>query len=104
MKLIKNMIYLYFVIKDIIVNIAPNDQGDQIGEFWSGINYKEGKYTVRVVGHVADDMYWVRQWQPKKLGFKGKSWEKKPYTLKKRNKWCRRPSTDTKVTYNKYIV
>ena len=48
------------------------------------INYKEGKYTVRVVGHVADDMYWVRQWQPKKLGFKGKNWEKKAIYIKEK--------------------
>ena len=46
------------------------------------INYKEGKYTVRVVGHVADDMYWVRQWQPKKLEFKGKQWERKANQIK----------------------
>jgi formate-dependent phosphoribosylglycinamide formyltransferase (GAR transformylase) len=48
------------------------------------INYKEGKYTVRVVGHVADDMYWVRQWQPKKLGFKGKQWQKKANYIKEK--------------------
>jgi len=61
-----------------------DDQGDKIGEFWSGINYKEGKYTVRVVGHVADDMYWVRQWQPKVLKFKGKHWEKKAIYIKEK--------------------
>jgi len=29
---------------------TTSDQGDQIGEFWSGINYKVDKYSVRVVG------------------------------------------------------
>jgi hypothetical protein len=59
-----------------------DDQGDKIGEFWSEINYKEGKYTVRVVGHVADDNYWVQQWQPKKLEFKGGRWQKKAIYIK----------------------
>ena len=61
-----------------------DDQGYKIGEFWSGIDYKEGKRTVRVVGHVVDDTYWVRQWQPKKLGFKGKNWEKKAIYIKEK--------------------
>jgi len=63
---------------------ATSDQGYKIGEFWSGIDYKEGKYTVRVVGHVVDDTYWVRQWQPKKLGFKGKNWEQKAIYIKEK--------------------
>ena len=59
-----------------------DDQGYKIGEFWSQINYKERQYTVRVVGHVADDMYWVQQWQPKKLEFKGGRWQKKAIYIK----------------------
>jgi hypothetical protein len=60
---------------------ATSDQGDQIGEFWSGINYKVDKYTVRVVGLV-DGNYWVQQWQPKKLEFKGGRWSKPASCIK----------------------
>jgi hypothetical protein len=59
-----------------------DDQGDKIGEFWSEINYKEGKYTVRVVGLVDDGNYWVQQWQPKKLEFKGGRWSKPASCIK----------------------
>jgi hypothetical protein len=59
-----------------------DDQGYKIGEFWSEINYKEGKYTVRVVGLVDDGNYWVQQWQPKKLEFKGGRWSKPASCIK----------------------
>jgi len=57
-------------------------EGDEIGEFWSKINYKVGRYTVRVVGQKNNGDYWVRQWQPKKLEFKGKQWERKANQIK----------------------
>jgi hypothetical protein len=60
---------------------ATSDQGDQIGEFWSGINYKVDKYTVRVVALV-DGNYWGQQWQPKKLEFKGGRWSKPASCIK----------------------
>ena len=60
------------------------DQGDEIGEFWSKINYKVGRYTVRVVGQKNNGVYWVRQWQPKKLEFKGKQWERKANQIKEK--------------------
>lgn len=58
--------------------------GDEIGEFWSKINYKVGRYTVRVVGQKNNGDYWVRQWQPKKLEFKGKQWERKANQIKEK--------------------
>lgn len=31
---------------NLLEGVTTSDQGDQIGEFWSGINYKVDKYSV----------------------------------------------------------
>ena len=57
-------------------HLAAQAQGEKIGEFWSGINYKQGKYNVRVKSALPNDMYYVQEWQVKKHQFKGKQWKK----------------------------
>lgn len=66
------------------VHLAAQAQGNKIGEFWSGITYKVGKYNVRVKSALANDMYYVQEWQVKKHQFKGKQWKKGGRYIKKK--------------------